>query len=116
MPWKAGTMTERPGVVVSIFSKVDQTVMRNRLAESPLEDAEVGFLTDRDASGQREVCDSLLAGIRIFAGVDERADTEQPAPEPSTVDAEAPFARVSPENSRESFILFGPGGKTAGSA
>ncbi|MDP2013714.1 MAG: hypothetical protein Q8L05_05760 [Actinomycetota bacterium] len=109
-------MSERPDVVVSMFSRVDQAVMRIRLEESPLEDAEVGFLSDRDATGQPEVSDSLLAGIRIFAGVDDTHDKDQTALEAQGADADSPQEFVADEGTRENFILFGPAGKTASSA
>ncbi len=104
-------MSEWTAPVVSIFNGVDQAAMLERLAESPLDDAEVGFLSDKDATGQSEVSKPLLAGIRIFAGLsldsDEGQDLLAQSP---TQEAEPPDAFKVDEGSRESFILFGPAG------
>ncbi len=91
--------------------------MLERIAESPLEDAEVGFLSDRDPSGEPEHSPSLDAGIRIFSGRDvDDADRLQPAPNPAVDDREDSDAGQDGAASRASFILFGPGGPTARSA
>ncbi len=110
-------MTEGAASVVSIFHRVDQAAMLERIAESPLEDAEVGFLNDRDPSGQPEHSPSLDAGIRIFSGRDvDDVDRPQPAAH-DDVDAEpGPDAHQDGAVSRASFILFGPGGPAARSA
>ncbi|MDO9485672.1 MAG: hypothetical protein Q7K25_06395 [Actinomycetota bacterium] len=106
-------MSERVVPVVSIFNAVDQAAMLDRLAESPLEDAEVGFLTDRDASGMPQVSQSLLAGIRIFAGLPhDDADDSEPIQVQSAREHVTPTVVASP-GSRASFILFGPGGQHA---
>ena len=107
---------------VSRFQGVDQALMFERIAESPLDDAEVGFLSDRDSHGTLERSPSLLAGIEIFAGreVGTRACADD-GPRPAQ-DAEAPRhdppvrASDGRADSRASFILFGPGGAAASSA
>lgn len=110
-------MSDQAASVVSIFSRVDQAAMLERLAESPLEDAEIGFLTDRDAAGKREVSPSLLAGIHVFAGLDPSTDDSPgPSPEQAVQDPESPATLEADEGSRASFILFGPSGQSASSA
>lgn len=108
-------MSDGSAPAVSIFHAVDQAAMFERIAESPREDAEVGFLSDRDAEGNREFAPSLLDGIRIFSGTSTSADESHStvAAQPVDPQPDAPKANAA---SPASFILFGPGGQGASSS
>lgn len=109
-------MNERGIDVVSIFNGVDQAAMLDRLAESPLEDAEIGFLSDCDETGRREVSESLLVGIRIFAGLGLNPDSDtEPLPEQAGAEVDQPHTADDGKRSRASFILFGPAGQAVSS-
>ena len=102
-------MNELAPSVGSIFSSVDQAIMLERIADSPLEDAEVGFLSDRNASGERLISESLLAGIRIFSGhAPEQDEPESPAADRAP--HESTDMAPSAADSLAAFILFGPAG------
>jgi hypothetical protein len=110
-PMAVPIVSERPYDRPSIFSRVDQAGMIERLEHSPRDDDEIGFLSDRDDSGQRQVAPSLMDGIRIFSGepplaTHDAADTHSTAvPERTDTDA-APNVH--------DFILFGPAGRAGG--
>lgn len=106
-------MSERPYDRPSIFSRVDQAGMLDRLAHSPLDDAAVGYLSDRDDAGGMQVAPALMDGIRIFAG--EPAPVQLRAVPAPAEDADDATVAGGPQASADDFILFGPAGQQPGS-
>lgn len=99
-------MSERPYDRPSIFSRVDQAGMLDRLAHSPRDDAAVGYLSDRDDAGGMQVAPALMDGIRIFAGEAAHVQLHAvPAASQAAAGTDAPTAPV------DDFILFGPAGQ-----
>lgn len=106
-------MAERPYDRPSIFSRVDQAGMIDRLEHSPLDDDEVGYLSDLDDAGHRQVAPSLMDGIRIFSG-EPVQHSDEAAAVSAVPSADAPGPDEAP--AAQDFILFGPAGRTPGAA
>ncbi|MDO8732061.1 MAG: hypothetical protein Q7L55_05745 [Actinomycetota bacterium] len=100
----------------SVFGKVDQTEMADRLTHSPIDDADIGLLSDRDEHGDLQVSQALIEGIRIFSGetgsptgaAGLEAEDQQESPVSAEELSDSVF-RVEQEHKR-AFLLYGPAG------